>query len=173
MPTVRSVLAKGSDVLTLDRLAGATVVATLGVILLGAYTKAIGAGLSCPDWPTCYGTWIPFLHPEVMADAPYTAWQVFVEWAHRGLAAVTGVLILATALEAWRSDRGTPLARRAAAGAAVLLPIQVVLGGLTVTESLEPVIVTAHLGTAVLVFAGLVTTAVAARIERERGTTTP
>jgi heme A synthase len=39
---------------------------------------------------------------------------------------------------------------------------------LTVTESLEPVIVTAHLGMAVLVFAGLVTTTVAARIERKR-----
>jgi heme A synthase len=157
-----------AGVLTLDRLAGATVVATMGVILLGAYTKAIGAGLSCPDWPTCYGTWVPFLHPEIMAEAPYTAWQVFVEWAHRGLAAVTGLLILATAIRAWRSERGPPLARRAAVAAAVLLPFQVVLGGLTVTESLEPVIVTAHLGMAVLVFAGLVTTTVAARIERKR-----
>lgn len=37
-------------------LAGVTLVGTYLVMLLGAYTSAIGAGLSCPDWPTCYGT---------------------------------------------------------------------------------------------------------------------
>ncbi|MDY6779004.1 MAG: hypothetical protein SV760_00325, partial [Halobacteria archaeon] len=30
---------------------GLTLVSTYVLMLLGAYTKAIGAGLSCPDWP--------------------------------------------------------------------------------------------------------------------------
>lgn len=34
-------------------LASATLVGTYIVMLLEAYTSAIGAGLSCPDWPMC------------------------------------------------------------------------------------------------------------------------
>nr|WP_280178013.1 COX15/CtaA family protein [Halorussus marinus] len=45
-------------------IASLTLLVTYIVMLLGAYTSAIGAGLSCPDWPTCYGTWVPFLQPE-------------------------------------------------------------------------------------------------------------
>ncbi|MFT4891884.1 MAG: heme A synthase [Halobacteriales archaeon] len=144
-------------------LAGVTVVATFVLMLLGAYTKAIGAGLSCPDWPTCYGTWIPFLQPEVYQDAAYTQWQIFVEWAHRGLAMITGFLILGTAVSAWRRDSIPRIASVSAVFALVILPMQVVLGGLTVTQDLEPVIVTSHLGTAILIFGALVATAVAAR----------
>ena len=143
-------------------LAGSTLVATYVVMLLGAYTSAIGAGLSCPDWPTCYGTVIPFLHPAIVADAPYSAWQIFAEWAHRGLAMIAGLLILGTAIAAWRTQRDRPVVVWSATSALVLLPIQVALGRFTVTRLLQPVIVTAHLGTAVLILVGLTTTTLAA-----------
>ena len=86
-------------------LAAVTLVSTYVLMLLGAYTSAIGAGLSCPDWPTCYGTWIPFLNPEVVTNAPYSALQIFAEWAHRGLAMVVGLLIVGTVLTAWNGQR--------------------------------------------------------------------
>ena len=60
-------------------LAGVTLLGTYVLMLLGAYTSAIDAGLSCPDWPTCYGTWIAFLQPEIVANSPYSAWQIFAE----------------------------------------------------------------------------------------------
>ena len=139
-------------------LSGLTLVITYVVMLLGAYTSAVGAGLSCPDWPTCYGTWIPFLRPEVMAESPYSALQIFAEWAHRGLAMTAGFLILGTAVAAWRVHRDQPLIVWSATAALVLLPIQVLLGGLTVTQNLKPVIVTTHLGVAILILLGLLTT---------------
>jgi cytochrome c oxidase assembly protein subunit 15 len=37
-------------------LLGGTLVGTYVLMFLGAYTSAIGAGLACPDWLTCYGT---------------------------------------------------------------------------------------------------------------------
>lgn len=117
-----------------QHLAGLTLVATYVTMLLGAYTSAVGAGLSCPDWPTCYGTVVPFFHPGIVADSPYSAWQILAEWAHRGVAMMTGILIFATALAAWRWQR-RPAVARPALLAAVLLPIQVVLGGLTVTQA--------------------------------------
>lgn len=79
--------------LTFKHVVGVTLLVTYIVMLLGAYTSAIGAGLACPDWPTCYGTWVPFLHPEVVAESPYSALQIFAEWTHRGLAMTAGVLI--------------------------------------------------------------------------------
>lgn len=144
------------------QLAGGTLVATYVLMLLGAYTSAIGAGLSCPDWPTCYGTVIPFLHPEIIADSPYSAWQIFAEWAHRGLAMIVGIFILGTAVAAWRTQRDRPIVVWSATGALVLLPIQVALGRFTVTRLLQPVVVTAHFGTAVLILVGLTTTTLAA-----------
>lgn len=144
-----------------QHLAGITLVATYVTMLLGAYTSAVGAGLSCPDWPTCYGTVVPFLHPGIIAESPYSAWQIFAEWVHRGVAMTTGLLIFGTALGAWRW-RLRPAVARPALLAAVLLPIQVVLGGLTVTQSLQPFVVTSHLGVAVLILVSLTASAAAA-----------
>ena len=146
-------------------LASVTLLGTYVLMLLGAYTSAIGAGLSCPDWPTCYGTWIPFLQPEIVANSPYSAWQIFAEWAHRGLAMIVGVLILLTTLLAWKTQRQHRIVVWSATLALGLLPVQVVLGGLTVTELLQPVIVTTHLGMAVLIVLSLMTATVVAWVQ--------
>ena len=142
---------------------------TYVLMLLGAYTSAIGAGLSCPDWPTCYGTWVPFLYPEIVANAPYSAWQIFAEWAHRGLAMIVGFLILGTAFAAWRFQRNRPVVTWSATLALVALPVQVMLGRLTVTELLQPVVVTAHLGTAIVILLGLTVTTVSAWLYDQHG----
>lgn len=131
-------------------LSAVTLVGTYLLMILGSYTSAIGAGLSCPDWPACYGTVVPFLHPEIIATSPYSAVQIFAEWAHRGLAMVVGVLILSTAVAAWTTGQRR-VVLTPALFAALLLPVQVLLGGLTVTEGLEPVVVTSHLATATLI----------------------
>ena len=139
-------------------LAGSTLVVTYVVMILGSYTGAIGAGLSCPDWPTCYGTVIPFLDPSIVQNSPYTALQIFAEWIHRGLAMVAGFMILGTTIAAWRIHRDNPVIRWSATLALVFLPLQVVLGGLTVTENLDPFIVTSHLAFATLIIVMLTTT---------------
>lgn len=126
-------------------------------------------GLACLDWPRCYGTWVPFLQPSLIASSPYTPIQIFVEWAHRGLALLVGVLMLGTGIAAWRTQRHRPLVRWSATLAIVLLPVQIVLGGLTVTRSLQPFIVTSHLGVALLILLSLATTTVAAWLDTTDG----
>lgn len=143
------------------QLAGATLLGTYALMLLGAYTSAIGAGLACPDWPSCYGTLVPFLHPDVVAASPYSARQIFAEWAHRGLAVVVGLGIVLTGLLAIRR-RTHGLITWSALGAVALLPVQVLLGGLTVTRDLQPIVVVSHLGIAVLIVLCLLTTTVTA-----------
>ena len=148
-------------------LAAGTLLGNYVLMLLGAYTSAIGAGLSCPDWPTCYGTWIPFLYPEIVAQSPYSALQIFAEWAHRSLAMIVGLLILLTAITAWKTQREHPAIVWSATLALAFLPVQVILGELTVTALLEPIIVTSHLGVATLIVLSLMTTTVATWLHAE------
>jgi cytochrome c oxidase assembly protein subunit 15 len=135
---------------------GASVL-TYGLIVLGAFVRATDSGLSCPDWPTCYGHWVPL--PSDIATVPgigYTYGQVMAEWAHRLIAGVMlGPLVLVIAVLAFRQrscDRRLPLI----AGALVLLLLsQGAMGGITVLDGNSPWSVALHLGNALLVLATL------------------
>jgi heme A synthase len=137
----------------------AAVVAALGLtfllILLGAWVRASNSGLSCPDWPTCYGHWLP-LPGEIPRDAGYSYLQVMLEWTHRLLAGVIlGPLVLLIAALAWRARAWQP--RMPAYGAALLglLLVQASLGGLTVLDQNSPWTVALHLATALVLFSVL------------------
>lgn len=81
-----------------------------GVVMFGAFVRLSNAGLSCPDWPTCYGqvTWPHHEQAVARADAafpdrPYEATKAWREQVHRFLAGTLGVLVLVLALlAAWR-----------------------------------------------------------------------
>ena len=92
----------------LHRVAWFAVALALCVIVFGAFVRLSDAGLSCPDWPTCYGraTWPKQPDAEVAAHLaeirplePHKAWR---EQVHRHLAATLGLLVLAIALLATR-----------------------------------------------------------------------
>jgi NADH dehydrogenase len=120
----------------LARAFGALVALTLGLIVLGALVRAHEAGLACPDWPRCFGRWIPPLDLRVA-----------FEWSHRLVAGILSLLFLALAAGALRDPRTRPRLTTPLALAALLLVVQIVLGGLTVLLGLAPWTVTAHLVT--------------------------
>ena len=129
----------------------ATVLA-LSVITFGAYVRLSHAGLSCPDWPGCYGRLVVPEDSSAIEQAnsafperPVDVSRAWKEMVHRYLAGALGLLILSLAVVAWR--------RRRAPGQRLMLPIvllllviaQALLGMWTVTLLLKPLVVTLHL----------------------------
>ena len=119
-------------------------VATGLLLLVGATVSATGAGLACPDWPLCHGRVIP--PPERL---------VLIEYSHRLLASLVGILTLSLAALTWRA-RGAGGLGRLIVALLVLLAGQVALGGATVLPRLVPVIIGTHLVTAMTFLALLV-----------------
>jgi cytochrome c oxidase assembly protein subunit 15 len=110
--------------LSFRRLAALTTGMTFGLILLGVYTGAIGAGLTCAGrWPFCDG-WLGLFPAN---------WTSFVEWFHRLVAMITGLMILGTTVAAWRHGHERRI-RLACLVATVVLPFQILLGANTIVN---------------------------------------
>jgi heme A synthase len=145
------------------RLAGATIIATFVLILIGGIVRVSDSGLGCGEagsgtqgWPLCEGGVVPSGTSESV-----------IEFSHRIAATVVAVLILALVVIAWRSLRSHTWLVRGSIAAGVLVLAQAALGGLTVEEGLHEYLVAAHLGLAMLLLGLLIVLRRAARPEVE------
>jgi cytochrome c oxidase assembly protein subunit 15 len=114
------------------RLAWIAVALALCVIVIGAFVRLSNAGLSCPDWPTCYGQAAWPVHEHEIAQAnvdferPVETHKTWREQFHRHIAALLGILVLSLALLAARGRRygiATVLAAAAVVAASIALYI--------------------------------------------------
>ncbi|MDX5297845.1 MAG: COX15/CtaA family protein, partial [Gammaproteobacteria bacterium] len=121
------------------------------VVMLGAWTRLVDAGLGCPDWPGCYG----FLHvPQTPAqiaiaearfpEAPVDVAKGWPEMIHRYFAGSLGLVILGMTVFAIRHRREA-LPVRHCIGLLALVTLQAAFGMWTVTLQLWPQIVATHL----------------------------
>ena len=138
-----------------QRLALATTATTYLLILVGGLVRASGAGLGCPDWPRCFGGWIP---PASVADLPpqfdpalFNPTLMWTEYLNRLLGVTVGFLILATTISAWRHHRRDPRILWTTVAAFLLVGFEGWLGGRVVAHGLTPWIVTAHLMVALVI----------------------
>ena len=121
-------------------------------IALGGVVRVSGSGLGCPDWPLCNGR-------------PYPPANVhsIIEYSHRAVGSVTGVLIIATVVVAWVAFRKRrPLVAYLATASLIGVVGEGILGGIVVAKELSPWLVLAHLGLAMMIIGFLVATAIAA-----------
>ena len=145
---------------TFLRLLSATLLLTYLLIIVGGATRVFDAGISCPDWPHCYGYYIPFPESKIpggymVGTTHFTWWQVALEWSHRTLASIVGVALIAVIAFAIRNRTTLEHAMLPLSTAIVLLVIQIGLGGLTVLKSNIHWSVMIHLGCAMLFFGAL------------------
>ena len=165
------------------------------LILVGGVVRATGSGMGCPDWPKCFGQWVPpteasqlpadykqvytaqrvaknqklartlaslgfrqvageiFAHPTQYIETDFNATKTWIEYVNRLLGALIGIFVFITALVAlpyWRRDR--PVFWLAVSGW-LLTGLQGWLGSLVVSTNLLPVMVTIHMGLALVIVA--------------------
>lgn len=123
----------------------ATTGLTYLLLLIGIYTAASGAGLTCDArWPLCDGA--------VFGLFPAN-WPSFIEWFHRLVAMIAGFLVIGTAYGTWRWQDDRRI-RLGVTIALVLYPVQALLGAGTVLDY-SLFYLTAHFLTALVIFGSI------------------
>lgn len=109
-------------------------VMTVGLIAYGAWVRASGSGLGCPDWPLCEGAIVPGLEGDTA-----------IEFGHRVFAGLTLLVVLAAAAVAFAGRRSDAVLARVLGAALVVMLLQAGLGGATVLTELHGMVRLAHL----------------------------
>jgi cytochrome c oxidase assembly protein subunit 15 len=121
------------------------------VVVLGAYVRLTAAGLGCPDWPGCYGHATPpgalevARAQQVFPLKPIDTGKAWREMIHRYAASTLGLIIVAIAVLAFTTRRLRLVSLPLACALVGIVVFQGLLGMLTVTWQVTPLIVTAHL----------------------------
>ena len=119
-------------------------------IALGGVVRVTGSGLGCPDWPLCHGR-------------PYPAADVhsIIEYSHRTVGSITGVLVIATVALSWMVfARLRPVVPLLATSSLVAIAAEGALGGVVVVNELGSWLVLAHLALAMIILGLLLATAI-------------
>ena len=134
------------------------------LVLAGGIVRSTGSGMGCPDWPRCFGQWVPPTHASELplnyqeiyqeklhGEIEFNATKTWIEYLNRLLGALTGLFMAITTLLAWKESKRTFLYTLAAF---VLVMANAILGKYVVDSFLLPGVVTAHmlLTTGVLFF---------------------
>jgi len=131
------------------QLALATLLLTFLLIVIGGIVRVSDSGLGCGPAESGFHGW-PFCNGDVVPGLDLNA---VIEYTHRVVAAVVGLMTLALAVLAWRNHREHRVLVRVAIAGFVLVAAQGALGGAVVEENLEEELVAAHLGLAMLFLA--------------------
>lgn len=122
------------------------------VVILGAYTRLVHAGLGCPDWPGCYGFFsVPRSEAAIelaqmrFPDDPVESFKAWAEMIHRYAATLLGMVIMGLAIFAITQRKRPGYPTGLSIGLLVLVICQGLFGMWTVTLKLWPQVVTAHL----------------------------
>src|SRR5258706_15769267 len=115
-------------------------------IALGGVVRVTGSGLGCPDWPLCNG------RPYPPADL-----NAIIEYSHRTVGALTGVLIIATVVAAWAVFRTRrPAVAWLATASVIAVALEGALGGVVVLSELKPWLVAGPRGLGVIILGCLI-----------------
>lgn len=139
-------------------LAIATLLAVLFLIWVGGMVRATGAGMGCPDWPTCFGQIIPPLSEaelppdyqeryarygyDEMTFDPVRTWTEYLNRLTGALIGFLSLMTLVLAVLARRADRWLPVL---AGGAFVLVGFNGWLGAMVIETNLHGAVVTTHM----------------------------
>ena len=151
------------------RLGMLTICAVYFVILVGGIVRASGAGMGCPDWPTCFGQWVPPTeesqlpknYHEIYAERGYENTQfnpvkTWTEYANRLVGVTIGFLIFLTAWSSRIYLKNDKAIFYLSLSAFFLVGFQGWLGSAVVASNLQPFMITLHMLLALFIVALLI-----------------
>ena len=130
---------------------GLLIIVIFAQISLGSAVRLTGSGLSCPDWPLCYGLWFPNQEKlSMISDVNYEFYQIMLEWIHRFNAAIfitpLTLIVFIIGFKLNNSD----INQKTLYAILVFLAVQGLIGGFTVFDRNSPWSVAIHLGFALI-----------------------
>ncbi len=141
-----------------------TIVSVYLLILAGGIVRSTGSGMGCPDWPKCFGMWVPPTDisqlPENYKEifkvqgkeiADFDAFKTWVEYINRLLGALIGVFIFLTFLFSLTYLKKDTLLTVLSFFLVILVGFQGWLGSLVVSSDLAPYMITAHMLVAIVI----------------------
>jgi cytochrome c oxidase assembly protein subunit 15 len=156
-------------VLRFRRLGILTIFTIYLVILAGSTVRASGAGMGCPDWPTCFGQWIPptdesqlpFNYHEIYAQRGYentdfNPVKTWTEYSNRLIGVTAGIFLLLTAWASRIYLKTDKTIFYLVSSIVLLTGFQGWLGSAVVASNLKPLMITFHMLMALLIVALLI-----------------
>lgn len=150
------------------RLITFTIFMTYMVILAGSIVRGTGSGLGCPDWPQCFGQWLPPVDVSELPEnykeiykidgkviADFDAFKTWIEYVNRLLGAVLGLIIIWVFIKSFKHTEKEPNLPWYCGGLLLLIILQGGVGALVVSSHLKPYVITLHMLLALCLLFGL------------------
>ena len=143
-----------------------TLIAVYLLIFVGGIVRSTGAGMGCPDWPTCFGRWVPPIsesqlpanYHEIYAKKGYATVKfdpikTWIEYVNRLLGTSIGILILLTFIASLSYRKTVKSVVYLSFLAFILVGVEGWLGAKVVATHLSPWVITLHMGLALAILA--------------------
>jgi heme a synthase len=141
-----------------------TIITVYLLILAGGIVRGTGSGMGCPDWPRCFGRWIPpteasqlppnyqqIYGAKLKGEVEFNAVKTWIEYINRLLGAFSGLLVFTLLLSSLTYFRRNTAVFVGSLAAFVLIGANGWLGSRVVATELADYLITLHLLLAVLV----------------------
>ncbi|MEM6799946.1 MAG: COX15/CtaA family protein [Bacteroidota bacterium] len=146
--------------------ASITIGAIVLLILAGGIVRMTGSGMGCPDWPKCFGQWIP---PTDISQLPtdyksqfavvgrevadFEAFKTWVEYINRLLGVLVGFFAIITAALSYGLRKIIPSVFYQSLAGLLLVIVEGGIGAYVVRTHLQAGMVTLHMVVALAIFA--------------------
>ncbi|WP_027001562.1 COX15/CtaA family protein [Hugenholtzia roseola] len=158
-----------------------TIIAIYFLIWVGGVVRSTGSGMGCPDWPKCFGQYIPptdisQLPPDYKTRfavqgkeiADFNPVKTWIEYINRLIGALIGLFVLATAFFSFSYwNRGKRYITFLSVLAVFLVGFQAWLGSIVVATDLHEGMITLHMVMALVIVGILIFTVAKARLEQQ------
>jgi cytochrome c oxidase assembly protein subunit 15 len=146
-----------------------TVIVIYLLVLAGGIVRGTGSGMGCPDWPKCFGRWVPptevsqlpanyqqIYGAKLKGEVEFNAVKTWIEYANRLLGVLSGFLVFATLIASISYLRKDKAVFWGSVSAFLLIGFNGWLGSRVVATELEQYVITLHLLLAILLVFALI-----------------